>query len=211
MPAAYEGFKEVAVKIQGQSFFTNMGFETGDFTGWSHESHTWKKPAPGSYTPEKSAIVTQDDDYIAGPFISQVYLGNYSTRVNSGDDKWHISTISQTATVPDVINPIVEFYWAAVLEDPNHPSADQPYLNITVKDENTGYYLYQRHFYSNDPAYSGWISILDQYQSLWRCIAWQKVFFSLASAVGHDITINVEAADCGEGAHGGYVYVDGLD
>jgi hypothetical protein len=207
-PSGYNGYKEYTLRVQGQSFFTNIGFESGDFTGWDHETHTWQNTTPGSFTPEKSGIVGQGSDPIAGAAISMVYSGNSSARVNNSDGSYHISTISQTTTVPNMTNPTLEFYWAAVLEDPSHPADDQPYVDITVTDDSTGSEIYHKHFYSNDPSYSGWISLLS---GRWKGISWQKVQFDMSNSIGNDVTIRVEAADCGYGAHGGYVYVDGIE
>jgi murein DD-endopeptidase MepM/ murein hydrolase activator NlpD len=43
----------------------------------------------------------------------------------------------------------------------------------------------------------------------WKTIPWQVCFPDVSNAKGHQITIRVLAADCGEGAHGGYIYLDG--
>jgi hypothetical protein len=207
-PRAYNGYKEYSLRVQGQSLFSNIGFESGDFTGWDHETHTWQDTTPGSFTPEKSEIVGQGNDPIAGAEISMVYFGNSAARVNYSDGGYQISTISQTATVPDMINPTLEFYWAAVLEDPSHAADFQPYVDIIVTDDSTGSEIYHKHFYSNDPSYSGWISLLG---GSWKGIPWQKVQFDMSNSIGNVVTIRVEAADCGLGAHGGYVYVDGIE
>jgi hypothetical protein len=137
-----------------------------------------------------------------------VYFGNSAARVNYSDGGYQISTISQTATVPDMINPTLEFYWAAVLEDPSHAADFQPYVDIIVTDDSTGSEIYHKHFYSNDPSYSGWISLIG---GSWKGIPWQKVQFDMSNSIGNVVTIRVEAADCGLGAHGGYVYVDGIE
>jgi len=210
IPNAYAGFKEITIKVQGQTFFTNLGFETGDFTGWSHETHTWKNTTPGSFTPEKSGIESSGSDPI-DTTIQKVYKGNYSARVNNHDGDYHISSVSQSATVPNVTNPQLRFYWAAVLEDPHHDAANQPYIDIVVTDDTAGSTLYSKHFYTNDPSYSGWRIISGSRYGYgeWKTIPWQVVNVDASGAKGHQITIKVIAADCGYGAHGGYVYLDG--
>lgn len=203
---AYGGFKEINIKIQGQLFFINAGFESSLLTPWIHESHTWSNTVAGSFTPEKSVIVSSGTDPIATD-IPTPYRGIYAMRVNNSDNNFHISSVSQSATVPNVSNPQVRFYWAAVLEDPQHSPADQPYVDVLVTDTTSGTTLYNKHFYANDPSYSGWLS----YNSgQWKVISWQPITLNFgASAIGHKITVKLTAADCALGAHGGYAYLDG--
>ena len=207
IPHSYAGFKEITLKIQGLNFFENIGFETGDYTGWSHETHTWQDPTAGSFAPEKSQIVSSGADELI-PLIQKVYHGNYSFRVNDFLGRYHISSVSQSRTVPTMTNPTLEFYWAAVLQDPQHPPDVQPYIEIEVVNETSGNTLYYKHFYSNDPSYSGWIN---SGHVSWKGIPWQKVIVNLGNSIGDTVRLKVLAADCGLGGHGGYVYLDGLD
>lgn len=208
-PNSYAGFKEVTVKVQGQALFTNFGFETGDYAGWVHETHTWFNTTPGSSTPEKSGIESIGFDPI-DPSIQIPYLGNHAARINNYDNNYHISSVSQTATIPNVVTPELKFYWAAVLEDPQHNPADQPYVDILVRDETAGIDLYSKHFYSNDPGFSGWKTITGSSYGLgeWKAIPWQTVILDVSGAKGHQVTIKVTAADCALGGHGGYAYLD---
>lgn len=202
---AYAGFKEYPVKVQGRVFLTNPGFETGNFTGWQHETHTWQNPTPNSFQPEKSAIAFGGPDPI-DLSLQPVYTGQYAARINNSDNNYHISSISQTAVVPNVARPEVRLYWAAVLEDPQHPPEAQPYVDVVIRDETAGQTLYARHFYSNDPSFSGWRSVQN---GAWKTIPWQVITLPLQNAVGHTISVRVTAADCGYGGHGGYAYLDG--
>jgi hypothetical protein len=205
---AYAGFKEIAIRVQGQAFFINAGFETGDFTGWTHETHEWFNATPYPPASEKSGIVTPGaDPYTGQLMIPMVYKGNYAARVNNYDSNYHISSFTQTAAVPQgLTHPELRFYWAAVLEDPRHPYDEQPYVDIRVVDEdNDGEVIYSRHFYSSDPSYSGW----QNGTGLWRIIPWQTVIVDVSQHRGHRVTLRVEAADCAQGGHGGYVYLDG--
>lgn len=201
---AYGGFKEVPIKIKGQLFFENAGFESAtDFDKWVVETHTWQDSTPNS-APFKSAIVTSGPDPYAAS-INTVYVGNKSARINNYDPSYHISSITQTATVPNAANPQAKFYWAAVMEQPNHDAANQPYVVVTVTDDTAGTTLYSKHFYTDDPSYSGWIPF-----SGGSAIPWQTITLGFTKAdAGHKITVKVTAADCGYGGHGGYLYLDG--
>ncbi len=201
------GFGDYSIKVQGNIFIQNPGFETGDWTGWTHETHLWGSQVPGSYKPEKNAIMTKGTTDDIDSTLPVVYAGQYSARVNNEDPNYHASSVSQTIGVPSTItHPELRFYWAAVLEDPQHDAANQPFVDISVTDDTDHTVLYYSHFYSNDPAYPGWI---DLYGGSWKEIPWQTVVVDLSSVVGHTVTIKITASDCGYGGHGGYVYFDG--
>lgn len=201
--SAYAGFKEF--KLRSATFFVNPGFESGDFTGWTHETHTWQNQTPGSSTPPKSAVVGYGTDPIAFP-LQTAFSGSYAGRVNNEDPSYHISSLSQTARAPQSQTLELRFYWAAVLEDPSHDPAEQPFLDITAEDLTSGQVLYSKHFFANDPTFSGWQS---NQGGNWKSIPWQTVTINLSAAAGHDIRLRVTAADCALGGHGGYVFLDG--
>lgn len=204
---AYAGYKEITIKKKGTSFFKNLGFETGNFTAWYSERHLWPSQTPENVVPsDKSAVVGPGMDSIATT-IPMVYKGNYAVRVNNSDFNYHISSVSQSAVVPNVKNPQLRIYWAAVLQDPNHNPGDQPYVDIKVEDTTAGTTLYQKHFYTNDPSYTGWLPFSG---GSWKAIPWQTVTLNFAATdIGHTIKITVTGADCALGGHGGYVYLDG--
>jgi len=209
VPNGYCGFKAITIKVHGQEFFTNIGFEMGDFTGWSVETHTWSNTTPGSITPVECAIETQGSDPIDAA-IQKVVSGQYSARINDWYWGAHISTLTQSAVVPNVNNPELRFSWAAILEDPQHDPSEQPYVDIVITDDTAGTTLFTKHFYTNDPNYSGWevISGSGYGDGEWKCIPWQTVIVDCCSAKGHQITLKITGADCEPTGHGGYVYVD---
>ena len=136
-----------------------------------------------------------------------VYIGNQSARINNDDNDYHISSVTQSAIVPNAANPQAKFYWAAVLEDPQHDPADQPYVDVTVTDDTAGTTLYHKNFYTDDPGYPGWLPFSG---GSWKAIPWQTITLGFTQAeAGHKITVKVIAADCALGGHGGYVYLDG--
>lgn len=213
----FHAFKEFTLKIQDQTFFSNLGFEAGNFSSWSSVRFTWNAPegSPDDVIPsDKSEIVsnlTDGHDPIATDLQVPLY-GQYAARVNNSDNDYHISKITQTTIVPQATNPVVRFYWAAVLEDPEHDPADQPYVDIKLVDSTLGSTLYTKRFYSNDPSYSGWVTYNDASSgSIWRSIPWQLVEIPVGQYTGHTLLLTVEAADCALGGHGGYVYVDSTE
>jgi len=201
----FHAFKQFRVRVANQFFFQNVGLETGDFTGWASERHTWGSPTPQVIPSDKSAIInTAGFDPIATDLQVPLF-GTKAARINNEDNNEHISTLTQSAVVPSGKNPVLRFYWAAVLEDPNHSPADQPYIEIVVVNKTKNIDLYRKRFFSDDPSYSGWLS----YQSgSWKSIPWQLVELPVAAYAGDTIELKIEAADCALGGHGGYGYLD---
>lgn len=140
-----------------------------------------------------------------------VYNGSNALRINNWDNSYHVSVATQKALIPSTASGTIRFAWAAILEDPAHRIADQPFVEVTVLDTDTNTYLYRKHFFSGDPSYSGWIHMDAAYtptRVLWNIIPWQQVTVDISSAVGHNVEIRVIAADCNLGGHGGYAYLD---
>ncbi len=200
----FRSFKQFRIRAEGQSFFKNLGFETGGFDFWNSERHIWGGGAV-VIPSDKSGIVANGFDPIATD-LPVVRLGSFAARVNNFDPDGHISTVSQMAVVPAVANPTLRFHWSAVLEDPSHAPFEQPYVEVSVLDQTLGTTLYKQRYYSNDPGYSGWRSYDN---GTWKAIPWQVAELGVKANVGSTLLIQVEAADCLLGAHGGYVYLDG--
>ncbi len=192
-------------KIKSGSVLENWGFEKGDFSLWESIRRVWGGGDVVNPS-DKSVIATPGFDEIATT-VPRVLFGNYSARVNNSDDSYHISTITRDVIVPAGNAPFaLAFSWAAVLEDPNHPAEDQPYVNIKVENTTTGEVLYQRHYFANDPSWPGWQSFQG---GQWKAIDWQSVnLTNLERFAGNTLRVTIEAADCAQGAHGGYAYYD---
>lgn len=203
----FHAFKQFRVRVANQFFFQNVGLETGDFTGWVSERHSWGgTSAAPEFTPsDKSAIInTPGFDPIATDLQVPLF-GSKAARINNEDNGEHISSLTQAAVVPTGKNPVLRFYWSAVLEDPQHSPQDQPYIEIVVVNKTKNLDLYRKRFFSNDPSYSGWLS----YQGgSWKSIPWQLVELPVAAYAGDTIELKIEAADCALGGHGGYGYLD---
>lgn len=202
LTTGFSAFGKFTVKPEGKNFFVNFGFETGDLSGWS--ATTTRLGAP--FSPTKATVVGTGFDSIA-PDLPLSVFGQYAVRVNDEDNNYHVTFLSQKATVPTTGNPQLRFQWAAVLEDPQHDPADQPYVDVVVRNVTKGTELYRRRFFTNDPTFTGW---KDYQGGGWKAIPWQTVVVTgLSSSAGDEIELTVTGADCALGGHGGYVYLDG--
>lgn len=231
------GYKTLTIKTTGSStkFLTNAGFESGDTTGWVVETHKWsdstfdftgspvpsasdfnpnygviKTFKPNTFTPGKSAVVSSGTDSFVLALGTSLYMtqfGSKALRVNNDDNDYHISSATQTGTIPaSTTSNLFIVKWAAILEDPQHSYYDQPFVEVVVTDVDTNTILYRQHFFSNDPRYTGgWISLSG---GSWKMIDWQNAQIDISKSKGHQVKVQVSAGDCNQGGHGGYAYLD---
>jgi hypothetical protein len=139
--------------------------------------------------------------------VANGQFGSHALRINDDTPNFHKTYVSQKAIVPATGNSQLNFKWAAVLQDPQHTATDQPYVDVIVRNVTKGTELYHKRYYTSDPSFIGW----KNYQGgLWKAIPWQSVVLTGLSAYANDeIELRIDGADCGLGAHGGYVYLDG--
>lgn len=204
------------------AIFTNGGFETGDFSGWTittgtNNGLTGSPPFTGAnvvITPggsNVSAVVGVGTDPQA-PQLVLPRAGSFTARVNDSNSGAIINSIKQSAPItsadidPADSNLHVRFSYAAVLEDPGHAPADQPYFYVRIRDVTLGTVIFEDFTYSGQPGKT--FVTTGSWKSSPNFIN-QDVIVPLSS-LGHTIEIEALAADCSLGAHGGYVYLDGF-
>ncbi len=158
------------------------------------------------------------DPYV--PSILSVLDGNNAFRINNAATGAHISRLYQTITVPSSVQrPKLSFYWAFVAQSAGHIPSQEPYVDIVVLDTTTDEVLYYVHHFppstvsgtAYSDGYPGWISGAGSGSSQWFGISWQKVSLNLGTGrANHNLRIVVTAADCTQGGHGGYAYLDSI-
>jgi hypothetical protein len=205
------------------AIFQNGGFESNDYTGWTLGGGT----NPGlvgsppfndasvrinAGTPGPATVVTAGTTDPRAPTIQLPRAGTYTAKLNDENGGALVTTLVQTDTVkaadvdPADGLPHIRFAFAPVLDDPSHGANDQPYFYVVVKNLADQSVLFEQF------AYSGQAGV--QFESgsgTWKYLEFQDVDVTLpADAVGQQVELTVIAADCSQGAHGGYVYVDGF-
>lgn len=210
------------------ALFTNGGFEGGDFTGWTET--TFLNPGLGGSPPFVEANINRNPggsntNAVLGPFaaLSQTdansgnnlafpAYGSYTGRVNDGTTGQNSTTIYQETVVgagdadPVDGNYHVRFVYAAAMEDPGHIPAEQPYFFVLVKNVTQGTTLYEKMSYANEPG----VPWVDQGNG-WVWLDWTLVDIDGGDgsiALGDTLSLEVIAAACALGGHGGYAYVD---
>jgi hypothetical protein len=203
------------------AIFTNGGFETGDFSGWtktigSNPGLTGAPPFTGANIQigaggaDTSAVIGAFADPHA-PQLSLPRVGAFTGRVNDEGSGAVLNSIKQSApiTAADVDSgdglPHVRFSYAAVLEDPGHPPTDQPYFYVVQRNLTKGTILYEDFTYSGQPGKTFVTT------GGWKSTNFINVDVVVPTAdLGDTLEIEAIGADCSQGAHGGYVYLDGF-
>lgn len=102
----FHAFKQFKIRVAEQAFFNNLGFESGDFTGWA--SSDMLGLIRTRLLRRMCRISGSGTDPIATDLPVPLF-GRHVARINNNDGDYHISTISQTAIVPTANNPTVKF------------------------------------------------------------------------------------------------------
>jgi len=205
-----------------EAIFLNGDFEAGDFSNWAtgyglnyglSGSHPFRAEdvniSNGGV--ELLEIVGHTFDPRA-PQLTLPRQGNFTAKVNDESNNYHLNYISQKDTLTEADrDPVngklhVRFTYAAVLQDPNHSARQQPYFYVQLTDLTTDEVLYYDFAYSNQP---GRVFFTTQYSGTWRSTPFIDVDMEVPdTSLGHELEVRVLAADCAQGGHGGYVYVD---
>ena len=195
----------MTVLYDPEAIFKNPGFEVGNITGWTAETHQLDS---GSTKPE--APLSASGRLRPLPRLD-CRGGRGSTLLHPLDREGRrlcvprgfallvgvlASSIEQTAT-PRTDTASMRFYWAAVLETCNCSISNKPAIQVKVTDEDTGKTLYDVDLYSEDTEFTSWST-----SGSWVTTGWQTVCLDLSDHVDHEIKVSVTTK------HKAYVYLD---
>ncbi len=205
--------------------FTNGGFESGDFSGWTLGAGYRGNTLNGSLTTAQllpggslynagflshSAVIAPSyvDPNVGSLLGSTVYSGNYSARIEDTVSGGYASVVSQT--VANYTDPNIFFAWKAVLENGGHTADESAEMLIELTDNNTGQVVIRRQF---NAGASG-VGVDNRFSSvndLFYTPTWQVEQLTLdPSQIGDSFTLSVLGADCEPTGHTGYIYLDGF-
>jgi hypothetical protein len=192
------------------ALFTNGGFESGDFTGWTITSGQFDLSS-GIVAAPTPQVIDKNSTWLDGQTKDiNPYYGNNMARINDLWGNYHYTTLSQTATIgaQDLTEKLYVGWGALLIEPENeHPVEAQPYFNIDVLRNNTSIGTF--HADAQTQQGGGWSDYGDLYGTAWyKADIW--TFDLNQFAAGDKITVSMSVYDCGWGGHGAAAYLDGI-
>jgi PEP-CTERM motif len=204
--------------------FTNGGFESGDFSGWTtgtgYRGNTLNSalttaallptgPLYNASLNHSAVIGTSYVDPNIGSLLgTTVYSGAHSARIEDTTTGGYASVISQT--VVNYTDPNIFFAWKAVLENGGHTANESAEMLIELTDNKTGAVVVRRQFNAGASGV-GVDSRFSQFSDFFYTPDWQIEQLTLdPSQIGDSFTLSVLGADCEPTAHAGYIYLDGF-
>lgn len=191
--------------------FVNGGFEDGTTSGWTVQNGTVATgPNGGLGTvtfPVSGSPLVQVMNPGTDPFsngnLQTVFQGSKSVRINDSGGGNNATRITQTVT--GYTDSKIYFAWAAVLNDPSHDPNEQPSFRLSLKDLTTNESLFSLAFRVNQSVTGlTWSAGTSGFYYT----GWNVQELDVASRSGHDFVLEMIAADCTLGGHGGYAYLD---
>lgn len=213
--------------------FQNGGFEA-DFANWTVRHHTnpgsipifpptvesdlnlaldttsrWTDTTLGYGYVYTDVVGNGTDSHTPG--VSYPLFGLKSARVNFNGNENRASAITQTATMgvadidPSDSKAHIRFAVAPVLENPGHPSNQQPYFFVEVRNLTKGTQLFQTFNFSNQAGVP-WQSV-----GSYQYTNWQAIDIAPGAGLldlGDQVQVTIIASGCGPSGHEGHVYVD---
>jgi hypothetical protein len=190
----------------------NGGFERGDFTGWTAESG--RREVDGSIVDIVKGFLPNRHQILSLPMkdpivsIGSPCSGNFVARLGEpGIAGARVERLSYSFTV-DNTNANFFFRYAFVLNDGGHPLARQAFFQykfykiengVKIEIPELGNKIIAE---ENNPYFTKTGSIL--YKN-WTCE--RK---DLSSYIGKAMVVEYTNADCSEGIHYAYTYIDGI-
>jgi len=203
----------------------NMGFEQGDFTGWSCDtgqidlSATLRLspsgPIDDRHTLYDSKTLPKRDTFGKFPTLCP-YGGKYSVRLGNQSAGRGAERMSYTFTVPAGANQYnLTFYYAVVLQDPPHNPILQPRFTVKTYDLAATHYIpcASFDFIAADSLPGFKLSALstgydsDRYSKIYYK-DWAPATINLQNCAGKQMRLEFTTNDCGLGQHFGYAYID---
>ncbi|GAA4462412.1 hypothetical protein GCM10023093_08960 [Nemorincola caseinilytica] len=200
------------------SFAPNMDFETGGFSNWQITLGSNAPPIAWSATVVPPVINqaeimsgTGTDGYGGFPVVCPTSIlpgNNFSLKLGGTLAGQRATRAKYTVTVPATESYVVVNYaFALVIQDPGHDEVDQPFFKASAYD-NSGNVLSCASYNYNAVSLPGFILSANPigggmtwYQN-WRTGS-LKIPLSASPA-----TIEFVTADCSQGGHFAYAYVD---
>lgn len=210
----------IAQKSAAQSCPPNIDFEDGDFSNW--ECFTGKTaevngknainltlsgPVSSRHEIISAASPNKLDPYGRFPTLCP-YGGNYSVKLGNNQTGAEAEGMSYTFIVPSAIDTFTfTYFYAVVFQEPGHPLPDQPRFYVTAYEVATGRLINCASFdYVSNGAIPGFEKSTTSSGVLFK--NWTPASLQFAGLGGKQVRLEFRTADCTQGGHFGYAYLD---
>ena len=198
----------------------NLGFENGDFSGWTGYTWIYRTDNPSLSTSKVKGIVNGRQTIMSDQTAYDANTGGklkiipdgykYSAKLGTTTKGGLHQSLSYTMKV-DSSNALLVWKFAVVLMDPlrNHQKFEEPRFTITLLDEkgDTIPDCSNYDVYASDARISGFQTYYPPGSDepiVWR--DWTTVGANLLPYYGQTVTIEFMSADCTHKGHYGYGY-----
>jgi gliding motility-associated-like protein len=196
----------------------NIGFEDGSFTNWKcYTGNTFSQgirnvinvsvspPSNNRHTLITSATAT--DPYGLFP-INPPDGSGYAVKLGNNVNGKQAERITYQFTVPtNNPNASLIYRYAVVFEDPGHAHYDQPRFTARVRDVQTNAYLpCASSEYIATASLPGFST--SPVNRTVKYKPWSAVYMNLGAYPGRVLELEFTTADCTQGQHWGYAYID---
>jgi gliding motility-associated-like protein len=136
------------------------------------------------------------------------YGGNYSVKLGNNLTGGEAEGLSYTFQVPNTADTFsFTYFYAVVFEDPQHAAIEQPRFFVTAYDVLTGDLINCASYnYISNGAIPGFQRSAVQ-PNVWYK-NWSPVSIQFAGLANRQVRLEFKTADCTQGGHFGYAYVD---
>ncbi|WP_293789703.1 gliding motility-associated C-terminal domain-containing protein [uncultured Pedobacter sp.] len=204
--------------LYGQTCPENIGFEKGSFLNWKTFTGSVSLSggkntivlSPSSVIAGRHSMMTSatDHDMYGGfPVLSPNGSG-HAVKLGSNTNGKQAEGISYLINVPDQVDHFtITYQYAVVFQAPNHTDEQQPRFDVKLLDVSTGAYIECASFkYIATSGIPGFKASTIDPTVIYK--DWTPVTIDLSSYKGKTLSLEFTTADCTEGGHFGYAYVD---
>ncbi|MGB0166216.1 MAG: gliding motility-associated C-terminal domain-containing protein [Luteibaculum sp.] len=130
------------------------------------------------------------------------FTGNYSVQLGDPQSGAKAAAMQFNIQVNENTTNF-QYYFAVILEDPNHQFQEQPRFEVRVRDNQNNVLNCSYFDYRAGPNLPGFINCSNV-----RILPWRSAGIDLSPFIGESVNIEFLSTDCTQGGHFGYAYVD---
>lgn len=184
----------------------NPGFENGTFSGWEGSIGTTSSccNTNGFVTGRHTIYAAGSGNDEIGGFPKVLPGSQYSVRLGNPERGALAESMSYVFDVT-AENSSFTYYYAVVLEDPNHSQHEQPKVLFQMLDENDLLIPCSEFRVSAGSGIAGFVD--GPGVTIYR--PWSGNTVDLSAYIGQQVKLKFSTYDCTQGGHYGYAYIDG--